>query len=49
MHALQNYGEEEPAYDGKAHTISSTCHAGTLKLYAHYVMPPTVPGGPSTT
>lgn len=45
MHSLQNYGEEGPAYDGKTHTISSTYHAGTLKLYAHHVTPPAAPGG----
>ncbi|KAK3336901.1 hypothetical protein B0T19DRAFT_471902 [Cercophora scortea] len=45
MHTLQNYGEEEPAYDGKAYTISATYYAGTLKLYAHHVTPPTAPGG----
>ncbi|KAK4234585.1 hypothetical protein C8A03DRAFT_37647 [Achaetomium macrosporum] len=37
MHALQNYAEEEPEYDGNTYTYSSTYHAGTstLKLYAH--------------
>ncbi|KAL2256514.1 hypothetical protein VTK26DRAFT_1545 [Humicola hyalothermophila] len=47
MHALQNYGAEEPAFDGNAYTYSSTYHAGTgnLKLYAHHVTPPTAPGG----
>ncbi|RYP49979.1 hypothetical protein DL768_004414 [Monosporascus sp. mg162] len=45
MHALQNYGEEELGFDGNAYTYSSTCHAGTLKLYAHHVTPPTAPGG----
>jgi hypothetical protein len=43
MHTLQNYGEEEPAYDGNAYTYSSTYHAGTLKLYAHHATPPTAP------
>jgi hypothetical protein len=47
MHALQNYGAEEPAFDGNAYTYSSTYHAGTgtLQLYAHHVTPPTAPGG----
>ncbi|KAK4184037.1 hypothetical protein QBC35DRAFT_525769 [Podospora australis] len=45
MHALQNYGEEEPAYDGNAYTYSSTYHAGTLKLYAHHATTPTDPEG----
>jgi hypothetical protein len=43
MHALQNYGEEEPAFDGNAYTYTSTYHAGTgtLQLYAHHATPPT--------
>ncbi|GAB1311857.1 hypothetical protein MFIFM68171_02067 [Madurella fahalii] len=47
MHALQNYGEEEPGFDGNAYTYSSTYHAGTgtLQLYAHHVTPPPAPGG----
>ncbi|KAB5536099.1 hypothetical protein GE09DRAFT_1176609 [Coniochaeta sp. 2T2.1] len=44
MNALQNYGEEEPGFDGNAYTYSSTYHAGTLKLYAHHVTPPIAPG-----
>jgi hypothetical protein len=47
MHALQNYGAGEPAFDGNAYTYSSTYHAGTgtLQLYAHHPTPPTAPGG----
>jgi hypothetical protein len=47
MHNLQNYGEEEPGFDGNAYTISSTYHAGTgtLQLYAHHATPPAAPGG----
>lgn len=47
MHALQNYGQEEPQYDGNAYAYSSTYHAGTgtLKLYAHHVTAPTTEGG----
>ncbi|KAI0399450.1 hypothetical protein F4802DRAFT_37074 [Xylaria palmicola] len=47
MHSLQNYGEEEPAYDGNAYAYSSTYHAGTgtLQLYAHYVTAPIAPDG----
>ena len=45
MQALQNYGKEKSIYDGKAYTVSSTYYAGTLKLYAHHVTPPTAPGG----
>ncbi|KAH7137578.1 hypothetical protein EDB81DRAFT_844130 [Dactylonectria macrodidyma] len=35
MHALQNYGKEEPEYDSNAYSFSSTYHDGTLKLFAH--------------
>ncbi|KAK5656498.1 hypothetical protein OQA88_4475 [Cercophora sp. LCS_1] len=45
MHALQNYGKEEPTYDGDAYTYSSTYFAGALKLYAHHVTAPTDPEG----
>jgi hypothetical protein len=46
MHALQNYGAEEPTFDGNAYTYSSTYHAGTgtLHLYMHHATPP-APGG----
>ncbi|KAK0631002.1 hypothetical protein B0T17DRAFT_616584 [Bombardia bombarda] len=43
MHSLQSYGEEEPVYDGKAYTYSSTYQDGQLKLYAHHVTAPTDP------
>ncbi|KAK4204707.1 hypothetical protein QBC40DRAFT_261336 [Triangularia verruculosa] len=47
MHALQNYDEEEPVYDGNAYTYSATYHAGmgALQLYAHHVAAPTEPEG----
>ncbi|KAK3336769.1 hypothetical protein B0T19DRAFT_447641 [Cercophora scortea] len=45
MYALQNYGEEEPGFDGNAYTYSSTYHAGHLQLYTHHVTAPTGPGG----
>ncbi|POS73710.1 hypothetical protein DHEL01_v207901 [Diaporthe helianthi] len=45
MHSLQNYGEEEPAYNGKAYTYSSTYHDGQLKLYTHHLTAPTTAGG----
>jgi len=47
MHSLQNYGFDEPVYDGNAYTFSATYHAGTgtLQLYAHHVTAPTTPGG----
>ncbi|CAG9946340.1 unnamed protein product [Clonostachys rosea f. rosea IK726] len=40
MHSLQNYGADEPQYDGKVYTYSSTYHDGTLKMYAHHVTAP---------
>ncbi|KAF1739594.1 hypothetical protein CRV24_001530 [Beauveria bassiana] len=48
MHSLQNYGEDEPVYDGNARTFSSTYHAGTgtLQLYAHHVTDPRAGGEP---
>lgn len=48
MHALQNYGSEEPVYDGDAYTftfIYNPVNAG-LKIYAHHVTAPETPGGP---
>ncbi|KAM3528473.1 hypothetical protein MY4038_005885 [Beauveria bassiana] len=44
IHSLQNYGREEPQYDGQAYTFSSTYHDGYLKLYAHHITAPTTPG-----
>ncbi|ROW16501.1 hypothetical protein VPNG_02890 [Cytospora leucostoma] len=43
MHSLQNYGAEEPVYDGNAYAFSSIYHGGQLKLYAHHVTAPTAP------
>lgn len=45
MHTLQNYGREEPAYDGKPYTYSSTYHNGQLQLFVHHPTAPTTPGG----
>ncbi len=45
MHSLQNYGTEEPTYDGKAYTYSSTYHNTLLQMYAHHVTAPAAPGG----
>ncbi|KAI1151356.1 hypothetical protein F4825DRAFT_423180 [Nemania diffusa] len=47
MHALQNYGKDEPVYDGNAYTMRSTFDAasGVLSLYAHHVTAPTDEGG----
>ncbi|KAK3989993.1 hypothetical protein QBC44DRAFT_342252 [Cladorrhinum sp. PSN332] len=38
MYALQNYGAEELAFDGNAHTSSSTCYAGTGTLQLDFDM-----------
>ncbi|PNH43917.1 hypothetical protein VD0004_g3657 [Verticillium dahliae] len=46
MYSLQNYGEEEPGYDGKAYTFGSIYHGGTLHIYAHHPTAPTTDGGP---
>ncbi|KAK7404174.1 hypothetical protein QQX98_010048 [Neonectria punicea] len=45
IHSLQNYGGEEPQYDGQAHTYSSIYHGGQLQLFAHHVTAPTTEGG----
>lgn len=46
MHSLQNYGQEEPVYDGNAYTYSSTYHGGTgtLQIYAHHATAPAAEG-----
>ena len=47
MHYLQNYGKEEPLYDGNAYTFSAIYHPGssTLELYTHHLTKPAFPGG----
>ncbi|EFY93059.1 hypothetical protein J3458_022457 [Metarhizium acridum] len=45
MHALQNYKESAPIYDGNAYCFSSTYHDGTLKIYAHHLMSAVTAGG----
>lgn len=45
MHSLQNYRQEEPIYDDRAYTFSSTYQDGHLLLFAHHLTAPTVPGG----
>ncbi|KAL8290965.1 hypothetical protein RB600_006440 [Gaeumannomyces tritici] len=47
IHSLQNYGNDEPVYDGRPYTFSSTYHGGTgtLQLYTHHMTEPTTPGG----
>lgn len=44
INSLQNYGREEPQYDGQAYTYSSIYHDGILKLCAHHVTTPTTEG-----
>lgn len=45
MHALQNYGiGEEPVYDCNAYAFTAVITYGSLRLYAHYMTPPTQPG-----
>ncbi|KAK4140750.1 uncharacterized protein C8A04DRAFT_14686 [Dichotomopilus funicola] len=47
MLALQNYGAEEPVFDGKAYTYTAAYHpeVGTLQIFTHHVTPPTTPEG----
>lgn len=45
MHSLQNYGQEEPVYDGQPYTYSSAYHNAQLQLFAHHVTAPTASGG----
>ncbi|OAA70711.1 hypothetical protein ISF_02685 [Cordyceps fumosorosea ARSEF 2679] len=44
MHSLQNYGKDEPVYDGNAYSFSCTYHDGTLKIFAHHVTAPRAEG-----
>jgi hypothetical protein len=44
MHTLQNYGEEQPDFDGNAYAFSCTYFFGVLRLYAHHVTKPSPPG-----
>jgi hypothetical protein len=43
MHALQNYLQEQPVYDGKACAFTSTLLGGYLALYAHHLTAPAEP------
>ncbi|KAL8296420.1 hypothetical protein RB597_005820 [Gaeumannomyces tritici] len=47
IHSLQNYGNDEPVYDGRPYTFSSTYHGGTgtLQLYTHHITEPATSGG----
>ncbi|EEQ85579.2 uncharacterized protein BDCG_08848 [Blastomyces dermatitidis ER-3] len=44
IQSLQPYGQDNPAYDHKAYTITSTYHDGTLKLYTSHCTKPTDSG-----
>ncbi|KAK3318276.1 hypothetical protein B0H66DRAFT_575197 [Apodospora peruviana] len=44
MHSLQNYGNDEPVFDGNAYTYSATYQSGLLQVYAHHPTTPTTPG-----
>ena len=46
IHALQSYGQEKPAYDNNAYTITSTYASGQLKLYTTHLAKPRGPGFP---
>ncbi|KAF2763027.1 hypothetical protein EJ05DRAFT_481878 [Pseudovirgaria hyperparasitica] len=45
IHSLQSYRSAEPTYNNNAYTITSTYHAGTLKMYTSHVAQPRSPGG----
>ncbi|KAH7304977.1 hypothetical protein B0I35DRAFT_444555 [Stachybotrys elegans] len=44
MHSLQNYGREQPQYDGRAYVFSSTYQHGILRMYAHHPTAPKTDG-----
>ncbi|KAM3065768.1 hypothetical protein ACMFMG_010006 [Clarireedia jacksonii] len=44
MHSLQTYGQDEPDYDNNISAISTTYHAGVLKMYGHSAAQPNGPG-----
>lgn len=45
MHSLQNYNQEQPRYDGKPYTFSSTYECGCLNIFAHSITKPTTAQG----
>ncbi|KAF2105227.1 hypothetical protein BDV96DRAFT_509744 [Lophiotrema nucula] len=45
IHSLQSYETAGPVYDNHAHTITSTYHDGTLKMYTSHVAQPSSPAG----
>ncbi|WEW61564.1 hypothetical protein PRK78_007055 [Emydomyces testavorans] len=44
IHSLQTYRQKTPVYDNNIYTISSTYHAGQLKMYGHSAAQPNGPG-----
>ena len=46
MHSLQSYGKDQPTYDNKAYTISSSYSGGSLKMFSTHPSAPRAPGGP---
>ena len=44
FNALQNFGQGEPRYDGKAYTIGTVYHNGLLQLFTSHPVPPANPG-----
>lgn len=44
IHSVQNFGLDEPIYDGKTYAYSSTYHAGNLRLYGHHLSAPSAVG-----
>lgn len=47
IHSLQSYGQDQPTYNNKAYTITSSYCNGTLKLYTTHPSPPSMPQGRS--
>src|SRR5690348_17087281 len=44
MYSLQTCGQDEPVYDNKSYTLSSTYSATTLKMYTSHPLQPANPG-----
>jgi len=44
IQSLQSYGQDEPAYENNAHTVTSIYHGGTLKIYTSHPARPNGPG-----
>ena len=44
LHSLRSYGQEEPSYDNRAHTVTSIYQGGQLKMYTSHLTEPSAPG-----